>query len=70
MRAATGPPQLVVDEETPMDETGRLRWVAAALSALGAVAGLALTARRSVVPDPDIQATGSTGSGTLEGAAA
>ena len=43
---------------------------AAALSALGAVAGLALPARRGVVREPDTQAPGSVGSGTFEGAAA
>jgi EmrB/QacA subfamily drug resistance transporter len=43
---------------------------AAALSALGAAAGLALPARRGGVRDPDINATGSVGSGTLEGATA
>ena len=43
---------------------------AAGLSALGAAAGLALPRRRGVVRDPDTQASGSVGSGSLEGAAA
>ena len=34
MRAATGPPQQAVDEETQMDENGRLRWVVV-LTAVG-----------------------------------
>jgi hypothetical protein len=43
---------------------------AAGLSALGALAGLTLPARRAVVADPDPQAAGPLGSGTFEGAAA
>ena len=44
---------------------------AAALSALGAAAGLALPARRGgVAREPDTQAAGPVGSGTFEGAAA
>ena len=43
---------------------------AAALSALGAAAGLALPARRGVVRDPDTQSSGPVGSGSLEGATA
>jgi EmrB/QacA subfamily drug resistance transporter len=41
---------------------------AAALSALGAVAGLALPARRGAAREPDNQPSGPVGSGTFEGA--
>jgi predicted MFS family arabinose efflux permease len=45
-------------------------FTAAALSALGALAGATLPARRAGALEPDPQSTGSVGSGTFEGAAA